>query len=78
MYPLEKTGTCRKSDTGTTVTFLPDKEIFEKTRFKADSIQSRLHETAYLNPGLTIHFTDNRIEPAAEATYRSRTALRHM
>ena len=61
MYPLEKTGTCRKSDTGTTVTFLPDKEIFEKTRFKADSIQSRLHET--------IHFTDNRIEPAAEATY---------
>ena len=28
MYPLEKTGTCRKSDTGTTVTFLPDKEIF--------------------------------------------------
>ena len=69
MYPLEKTGTCRKSDTGTTVTFLPDKEIFEKTRFKADSIQSRLHETAYLNPGLTIHFTDNRIEPAAEATY---------
>ena len=69
VYPLEKTGTCRKSDTGTTVTFLPDKEIFEKTRFKADSIQSRLHETAYLNPGLTIHFTDNRIEPAAEATY---------
>ena len=69
MYPLEKTGTCRKSDTGTTVTFLPDKEIFEKTRFKADSIQSRLHETAYLNPRLTIHFTDNRIEPAAEATY---------
>ena len=63
MYPLEKTGTCRKSDTGTTVTFLPDKEIFEKTRFKADSIQSRLHETAYLNPGLTIHFTDNRIDP---------------
>ena len=69
MYPLEKTGNCRKSDTGTTVTFLPDKEIFEKTRFKADSIQSRLHETAYLNPGLTIHFTDNLIEPAAEATY---------
>ena len=29
--PLEKTGTCRKNDTGTTVTFLPDDEIFEKT-----------------------------------------------
>ena len=67
MCELQKIGPTEKR--GTTVHFLPDKEIFEKTRFKADSIQSRLHETAYLNPGLTIHFTDNRIEPAAEATY---------
>ena len=58
--PLEKVGTCRKNDTGTTVTFLPDGEIFEKTRFKEDAIKSRLHETAYLNPGLTIYFQDNR------------------
>ena len=58
--PLEKIGTCRKNDTGTTVTFLPDGEIFEKTRFKADAIKSRLHETAYLNPGLTIEFEDKR------------------
>lgn len=36
--PLEKIGTCRKNDTGTTVTFLPDGEIFEKTRFKSDAI----------------------------------------
>ena len=58
--PLEKTGTCRKNDTGTTVTFLPDDEIFEKTRFKSEAIKSRLHETAYLNPGLTIYFEDKR------------------
>ena len=60
MYPLKETGTCRKSDTGTTVRFLPDAEIFEKTYFKAEQIKSRLHETAYLNPGLTIHFQNNR------------------
>ena len=57
---MKQVGTCRKNDTGTTVTFLPDDEIFEKTRFKAESIKSRLHETAYLNPGLTIYFEDRR------------------
>lgn len=60
MYPLKETGTCRKSDTGTTVRFLPDKEIFEKTYFKAEAIKSRMHETAYLNPNLTIIFENKR------------------
>ena len=46
--------------TGTTVNFLPDDTIFEKTRFKAEEIKSRLHETAYLNPKLTIFFEDKR------------------
>ncbi|MBQ6369324.1 MAG: DNA gyrase subunit B [Parasporobacterium sp.] len=59
-YPLRENGTCRKSDSGSTITFLPDKEIFEKTYFKAESIKSRLHETAYLNPELTITFTNKR------------------
>ena len=58
--PLEVIGTCKKSDTGTSVTFLPDGEIFDKTYFKASSIKSRLHETAYLNPGLYIHFENHR------------------
>ena len=49
---LPKIGKTRK--TGTTVNFLPDDTIFEKTRFKAEEIKSRLHETAYLNPKLTI------------------------
>ena len=60
MAPLEQIGTCRKNDTGTTVTFLPDSEIFEKTKFKSDAIKSRLHETAYLNPGLIINYEDKR------------------
>ncbi len=60
MYDLKETGTCRKNDSGTSVTFLPDKEIFEKTYFKAEAIKSRLHETAYLNPELTITFENKR------------------
>jgi len=46
--------------TGTEVNFLPDDTIFEKTWFKAEEIKSRLHETAYLNPTLTINFEDRR------------------
>ena len=50
----------RTRETGTTISFLPDDTIFDKTRFKEDDIKSRLHETAYLNPALTIHFEDRR------------------
>ncbi len=48
--------------TGTKINFLPDPEIFEKTRFKEDEVKSRLHETAYLNPALTIYYNDLRGE----------------
>ena len=47
-------------ETGTTINFLPDDTIFDKTRFKEDDVKSRLHETAYLNPNLTIIFEDRR------------------
>jgi DNA gyrase subunit B len=62
MYDLKEVGTCRKNDSGTSVTFLPDGDIFEKTYFKADAIKSRLHETAYLNPDLNIKFINNRFD----------------
>ncbi|MDD6223307.1 MAG: DNA gyrase subunit B [Lachnospiraceae bacterium] len=65
--PLTKIGTCRKKDTGTTISFLPDDEIFEKTWFKSEALQSRFHECAYLNPGLTIHYNDNRKPDAPES-----------
>ena len=47
-------------DHGTTINFLPDDTIFDRTRFKEDEVKSRLHETAYLNPGLTIEYKDVR------------------
>ena len=50
----------RARETGTTINFLPDDTIFDKTRFKEDEIKSRLHETAYLNPKLTIIYEDKR------------------
>lgn len=50
----------KTKETGTKINFLPDDTIFEKTVFKAEDIKSRIHETAYLNPGLTIIFEDKR------------------
>ena len=56
-------------ETGTTINFLPDDTIFDKTRFKEDEVKSRLHETAYLNPNLTILFEDKRKETAEKVTF---------
>ena len=50
----------KTTDHGTTINFLPDDTIFDRTRFKEDEVKSRLHETAYLNPGLTIEYKDLR------------------
>ena len=50
----------RTKETGTEINFLPDPAIFEKTRFKADWLKSRLHESAYLNPRLTIRYENRR------------------
>ena len=55
--------------TGTKINFLPDPEIFEKTRFKEDEVKSRLHETAYLNPALTIIYEDRRGEEVEHIEY---------
>ncbi|MDE7018517.1 MAG: DNA gyrase subunit B [Lachnospiraceae bacterium] len=52
----------KTKETGTKITVLPDDMIFDKTRFKEDDVKSRLHETAYLNPKLTIIFEDKRKE----------------
>lgn len=55
--------------TGTKVNFLPDDTIFDKTRFKEDEIKSRMHETAYLNPSLTLIFEDKRKDVPESITY---------
>lgn len=48
--------------TGTTVTFLPDTEIFPDTEYKYDILASRLRELAFLNSGIALTLTDYRIE----------------
>ncbi len=55
--------------TGTEINFLPDGEIFERTHFKADWLKSRLHETAYLNPKLTIYYENRRAGEEESVTY---------
>ena len=59
----------KTKETGTTINFLPDDTIFDKTRFKEDEVKSRLHETAYLNPNLTILFEDRRKEIPEQVTF---------
>lgn len=59
----------KTKETGTSVNFLPDDTIFDRTRFKEDEVKSRLHETAYLNPNLTIIFTDLRKDEPEVVTY---------
>ncbi len=68
-YPLEVIGTCKPSLTGTTVTFLPDKEIFEVTEFDFKTLQIRLRETAFLTKGLKITLTDEREDPVRSKIY---------
>lgn len=59
----------KTKESGTTINFLPDDTIFDKTRFKEDDVKSRLHETAYLNPNLTIIFTDKRKDETEQITF---------
>lgn len=60
----------KTKETGTEINFLPDGEIFEKTYFRADWLKSRLHETTYLNPQLTIVYVNRREGEEEEITYR--------
>lgn len=48
------------TDTGTIVSFYPDKEIFETLNFNYATLRHRLRELAFLNKGLTITFSDYR------------------
>ena len=61
-YPLKIVGKCSPAEHGTTVTFLPDKEIFEETVFDYDTLKVRLRETAFLTKNLKITLRDIREE----------------
>ncbi len=60
MYPLKEIGTCPMEKTGTKVTFLPDKEIFDETVFDFDTLKQRFREMAFLTKGLRIIIRDER------------------
>ncbi len=62
MYPLKVVGDCDKEKHGTTVTFFPDREIFESIEFDYDVLKQRFREMAFLTRGLRITFTDDRPE----------------
>jgi DNA gyrase subunit B len=55
---VEVTGTTK--ETGTTISFLPDREIFDETEFSASTLVQRLRETAFLTRGLRIVLRDER------------------
>src|SRR5438067_11159072 len=57
---VQVVGEAEKGDTGTTISFLPDAEVFEEVELSADTLQQRLRETAFLTRGLHIVLTDER------------------
>lgn len=58
--PLERIGNTNR--TGTKITFQPDTTVFSNTEFNFDTLSQRLRELSYLNPGLKIAITDERVE----------------
>ena len=69
MYPLKEVGTCDLEHTGTKVTFLPDKEIFDETVFDYDTLKQRFREMAFLTKGLKIVIRDERPEEPVEKSF---------
>ncbi len=66
----------KSKGSGTRINFLPDDTIFEKTRFKSEDVKSRLHETTYLNPELTIVFEDKREGSEETVTFHEPEGIR--
>lgn len=60
---------------GTTINFLPDDEIFDTVKFGAEEVKNRLHQTAYLNPKLIIHYTDKRKKEVEEITFHEEEGI---
>ena len=69
MYPLKVVGECDINTTGTKVTFLPDKEIFDETVFDYDTLKQRFREMAFLTKGLRIVLRDDRPEEPVEKSF---------
>ena len=68
----------KQTESGTEINFLPDPEIFEKTHFRVDWLKSRLHETAYLNPGITIYYENKLPGEAEQEVFREPEGLMNL
>lgn len=75
-YKLEVVGTCDPEKTGTKVTFLPDKEIFEETIFDYDILKQRLREMAFLTKNIRIDLIDERPEEVKERVFHYEGGIR--
>ncbi|RGH39365.1 MULTISPECIES: DNA topoisomerase (ATP-hydrolyzing) subunit B [Clostridia] len=69
IYKLKVSGECDPKLSGTKVTFLPDKEIFEETIFDYDTLKQRFREMAFLTKGLKIILRDEREEELVERIF---------
>ena len=69
IYKLKVIGECDPRKTGTTVTFLPDSEIFEETVFDFNVLKQRLREMAFLTKNIKIVLRDDRPEEPIEKTF---------
>ncbi len=68
MGPLERGAA--SGETGTTITFWPDSEIFETTEWNFETLSRRMQEMAFLNKNLAISITDQRQDEPREAHYQ--------
>ncbi len=68
-YKLKVVGECPMDKTGTMVTFLPDKEIFEETVYDYNTLKQRLREMAFLTKNIKIVLRDDRPEESVEKTF---------
>ena len=76
MYPLKEIGVCDPGQTGTTVVFLPDSEIFDETVYDYDILKQRLREMAFLTKGLKIVLRDTREGMEREKTFHYEGGIR--
>ena len=76
MYALKVVGECDPEKSGTQVTFMADRTIFETLNYDFDTLKQRLRETAFLTKGLRITLTDERVEPWKERSFHYEGGIR--
>lgn len=75
-HELLDLGECPYEKTGSIITFLPDKEIFEETEFDYNVLQTRLREMAFLTKGLIISLEDKREGKEQKKTFQYEGGIR--